>query len=63
MAWRKVGFLSKLMGKSEPQIDASSIASHTAPISLDLGGVQMAFEDGEWSAGTGNTPSEILMHG
>jgi hypothetical protein len=51
MSWKKVSLLGRLMGKGPVHVDVDSLPTSKDPLSLQLGGVQLNFEHGEWTAG------------
>jgi hypothetical protein len=51
MSWKKVGLLSRLMGKTGPVIDEAGVSKASDGIEINLGGVQLTWNDGEWTAG------------
>lgn len=55
MSWKKVGLLAKLMGKADAKVDVSQLPTQSDPIQMDLGGVQVTWDGGDWSISTSTT--------
>jgi len=51
MSWKKVSLFSRLLGKTEQQVDASTLPTSDTPISMQLDGVTLTWDRGDWSAG------------